>query len=165
MADRPALVLLHAWPLNSDMWRDQVSTLGSDGRVLAPDLPGFGSEPAAGADLDAWARGLSGKLRAQGIEKAVVAGNSMGGYVGLALLRVDPGLLAGLALISARAAADSPIVLTARSATIDRIDHSSGNLGFIAEDALLLLSHATRRDKPQVVAWVRAKRLRASAWP
>jgi pimeloyl-ACP methyl ester carboxylesterase len=156
MADRPALILLHAWPLDARMWKNQVVALGADGAVVAPDLPGFGNEPAAPPLLDDWARRLSGSLRGRGVKNAVVAGCSMGGYVTLALLRVDPELLAGIALVSSRAAADTPVVSAARSATIDRIQRGGGDTRFLVEDSALALSTATRQGRPEVVAAVRA---------
>lgn len=163
MSGRPPLVLLHAWPVDARMWKSQVDALGSEGVVIAPDLPGFGGEPAAPPSLDDWARRLSVKLRGQGVENAVVAGCSMGGYVALALLRVDPSLLAGIALVNSRAAADAPVVSAARSATIDRIQRGGGDTSFLVGDSALALSKATRRAKPEVVAAVRMMVADASA--
>lgn len=86
----------------------------------------------------------------------------MGGYVALALLRQDPALLAGIALVSSRAAADTPAISAARSATIDRIQNNGGDTRFLVEDAPLALSPATRQGKPEVVAAVRAMAADAS---
>src|ERR1700740_1586323 len=41
---RPVL-LLHAFPLSSAMWRPQIQSLRADWHVIAPDLRGFGSTP------------------------------------------------------------------------------------------------------------------------
>jgi pimeloyl-ACP methyl ester carboxylesterase len=163
MAGRPTLVLLHAWPLDARMWRHQIAALAPKGPVLAPDLPGFGSAPSLGPSLDDWARWLSATLRGQGVEQAVIAGCSMGGYVGLALLRADPSLLAGIALVNSRAAADTPHASSTRTATIDRIQRGGGNTRFVVEDSALMLSQATRQDKPDVVAAVRAMAADAAA--
>ena len=155
MPARPALVLLHAWPLDARMWKSQIAALGGEGLVIAPHLPGFGNEPAAAPSLDEWARRLAVALRKQGVDSAVVAGCSMGGYVALALLRVDPSMLAGIALVDSRAAADTPAVSAARAATIDRIQRG-GDTRFLVKDAPTALSSATRLGKPDVVAAVRA---------
>ena len=40
-AGRPVL-LLHAFPLNADMWRPQLAQVPPGWRMLAPDLLGFG---------------------------------------------------------------------------------------------------------------------------
>jgi pimeloyl-ACP methyl ester carboxylesterase len=151
MADRPALVLLHAWPLDARMWGNQITALGGDGMVLAPDLPGFGSEPAAQPSFDEWARRLAAKLRGQGVDKAVVTGCSMGGYVALALLRVDPTLLAGIALVSARLVGDSPVFAAARNGTISEIERLGSS--FLVANTMLSLGHGSRKN-PELVAAV-----------
>ncbi|UXX96661.1 alpha/beta hydrolase [Streptomyces sp. AD2-2] len=105
-----ALVLLHALPLDSSMWRSQVRDLGALGhRVLAVDQRGFGGRPSGGApaSLDAVADDLAETLDRKGLEHVVLAGCSMGGYVALAFLRRHPGRVRALMLLSTRAEADT----------------------------------------------------------
>ncbi|MEM9681786.1 MAG: alpha/beta fold hydrolase, partial [Pseudomonadota bacterium] len=45
-ADAPAILLLHGFPSSSHMFRDLIPRLAGDFRVIAPDLPGFGSTVA-----------------------------------------------------------------------------------------------------------------------
>ncbi|WP_042392596.1 alpha/beta fold hydrolase [Streptacidiphilus carbonis] len=107
------LVLLHAFPLSSRMWRDQLDELpgadGSGARVLAVDLRGFGGtelgedEPS----LDLLADDVALLLDRAGIERAVVGGLSMGGYVAMALARRHPDRLSGLLLADTKATADT----------------------------------------------------------
>ena len=40
--DKPALLLIHGFPLSSQMWDPQIEDLGEFARVVAPDLRGFG---------------------------------------------------------------------------------------------------------------------------
>lgn len=108
-------------PLDARMWASQVRSLGRKGEVLALDLPGFGGAPPAEPSLDAWARSLAATLRARQFEKAVLAGCSMGGYTALALLRVDPSLVAAIALVGSRTTPDSDAQRAARFAVIERI--------------------------------------------
>lgn len=95
------------------MWQAQLDTLpGPDGRaarVLAPDLPGFGATSASGAapSLDLLADAVAGMLDTAGVERAVVGGLSMGGYVALAFARRHPERLAGLLLADTKASADT----------------------------------------------------------
>ncbi|TDU04138.1 pimeloyl-ACP methyl ester carboxylesterase [Streptomyces sp. 846.5] len=107
------LVLLHAFPLSSRMWREQLDELpgvdGSGARVLAVDLRGFGGtelgedEPS----LDLLADDVALLLDQAGIEKAVVGGLSMGGYVAMALARRHPDRLSGLLLADTKATPDT----------------------------------------------------------
>ena len=42
----PAVLLIHAFPLNNSMWAPQIEPFASRFRVIAPDLRGFGeSQP------------------------------------------------------------------------------------------------------------------------
>jgi pimeloyl-ACP methyl ester carboxylesterase len=41
--DAPALLLLHGYPTSSHMFRNLIPALSGRYRVIAPDLPGFGS--------------------------------------------------------------------------------------------------------------------------
>jgi len=103
-----ALVLVHAFPVDAGMWDDQVAALSRDSQVLAPSLPGFGGTPPAGdvMTMDACADFLAGELDRAGIERAVVCGLSMGGYVAFSMWRRHRERIAGLALADTRAEPD-----------------------------------------------------------
>lgn len=104
----PPLVLLHAFPQTRAMWKRQLEALSSDFRVLCPDLPGFGeSRSSSTCSVESMADDIAAWLKYLRIEKAIIGGVSMGGYVALALARRHPQVLAGLLLASTRADADS----------------------------------------------------------
>jgi pimeloyl-ACP methyl ester carboxylesterase len=102
------VLLIHGFPFTSRMWRPQLGAeLG--GRLLAPDLPGFGASAAIEPphSVERLAEACLAVLDANGIsEPAVVGGLSMGGYIALAAARLFPQRLCGLMLLSTRAAAD-----------------------------------------------------------
>lgn len=105
-----AVVLLHAFPLHGGMWAAQVEALARKHRVVVPDYRGLGrSAPAPAAStmplLAEDVRALLAHLR---IERAGVAGLSMGGYLAFELWRQAPGLVRGLALCDTKAGADTP---------------------------------------------------------
>ncbi len=102
----PAVVLLHAFPMDSSLWAAQRPALAGAGyRVITPDLPGFGgSAPSPDApSLDVMADAVVGLLDHLGIERAVVGGLSMGGYVTMALLRRHPDRLSAIILADTKA--------------------------------------------------------------
>jgi 3-oxoadipate enol-lactonase len=151
----PTLVLLHAFPLDRDMWRPQLAALAGTARVLAVDLPGFGRSPLppepwtvdsaagqVGALLDTL--GLSGRV--------VVGGLSMGGYVAMAFARRFPDRLAGLILADTRAEPDDDAGKATRAKMID-LARTQGSAAVV--DAMLpkLLAPDAR---PDVAATVRA---------
>ncbi|MEY3990144.1 MAG: hypothetical protein RI985_1225 [Chloroflexota bacterium] len=115
------LILLHAFPLNHQMWQPQLAVLGHRYHILAFDYAGFGasywhpSTPADTTHIDALAQSLVDTLDEYQIETAAVAGLSMGGYLALALWRIAPHRINRLALCNTRAAADDDATKAARS--------------------------------------------------
>lgn len=106
---KDVIVLLHAFPLHSGMWSRQVAALSPKFRVIAPDYPGLGRstprpEPTTMESLAEQVLGVLGGLQ---VDRAVVAGLSMGGYLAFELYRRRPGLFRGLALCDTRAGADT----------------------------------------------------------
>lgn len=105
----PALVLLHAFPLDHRMWGGQLTGLAEVAHVITPDLPGFGRSQATDGHLsiDQLADWVHAFARVLGHERFVLGGLSMGGYVALSCaLRHGLGLR-GLVLADTRAGADS----------------------------------------------------------
>jgi pimeloyl-ACP methyl ester carboxylesterase len=86
----PTVVFSHGWPLNADMWENQMMFLASEGfRVVAPDRRGFGrsDQPWEGYDHDTFSEDLSQLIEALDLKDITLAGYAMGGgeiarYVG-----------------------------------------------------------------------------------
>jgi 3-oxoadipate enol-lactonase len=104
------LVLVHGYPLDHTIWYDMVSSLENNFTLILPDLRGFGLSGVAESQftMDDMASDIAGLLDHLGIEKANIAGHSMGGYVALAFARRYPQRVLGLGLVSSQAAADTP---------------------------------------------------------
>ena len=103
MSDEKApVVLLHAFPLSSAMWRPQAEDLSNEYRIITPDLPGFGSNPATATSIELMADDVAGLIH----EPVVLGGLSMGGYVALAFARKYPAKLRALILADTKAEAD-----------------------------------------------------------
>lgn len=117
------LVLIHGYPFNRTIWSAVISKLDWDGKVLTPDLPGFGDCPASKEEpaLEKMAEHVRGVLDAEGIDRAVVCGFSMGGYVSLALIERYAGRVAALGLINSQPFADSDDVRAGRRTMIEKV--------------------------------------------
>ncbi len=102
------VVFLHAFPLASAMWRPQLEAVGGKYRALAYDTRGFGkSDPGDGVYLlEAFVDDLIAFLDGEKIEKAVLCGLSMGGYVALRAAERNPERVAALVLADTRSDAD-----------------------------------------------------------
>jgi 3-oxoadipate enol-lactonase len=103
------VVLLHGFPLSGACWQQQQRQLSDRYRVIAPDLRGHGRSPAPLGvyEMDLMARDVLALLDALLIEKAVIMGHSMGGYVSLAAWKLAPERFLALVLIASQAGADT----------------------------------------------------------
>jgi pimeloyl-ACP methyl ester carboxylesterase len=101
--------LLHAFPLNGRMFEPQLEVLSEERRVVAPDYPGFGRSPRTPAQPDVryYAEAVRRLLDRLGIERVVLGGVSMGGYVAFGCLRLFPERVSGLILSNTRPEPDS----------------------------------------------------------
>jgi pimeloyl-ACP methyl ester carboxylesterase len=75
-----AVVFVHGWCCDHSVWRDQAAGLNGKVRMLFVDLPGYGKsdKPRIDYTMDVFARGIDAVLQDGGVEKAVLAGHSMG---------------------------------------------------------------------------------------
>ena len=102
-------VLLHGFPHNRSLWAPQTSALLEHGRCIAPDLRGFGESGREGPySMEQYAQDVVELLESLGVDRAVVGGLSMGGYVAFAIWRAKPELVRALVLADTRPGADSP---------------------------------------------------------
>ncbi len=101
----PPVVLIHGWPLNSDMWEYQATYLASQGlRVVSYDRRGFGrsDKPWAGYEYDTFADDLAAVIEGLDLQGVTLAGFSMGGgEIARYLARHGAARIAKAALISA----------------------------------------------------------------
>jgi len=105
-----ALVLIHAFPLSGAMWEHERRSLrDAAAPIIAPSLPGFGGTavPRGDASMDDYADSVIAAMDAAKIERAAVAGISMGGYVAFAMWRRYRERIERLFLADTRAEADT----------------------------------------------------------
>jgi pimeloyl-ACP methyl ester carboxylesterase len=102
LGEGPPVMLLHGLGATKLSWLPLLPPLAERFRVIVPDLPGHGdsSKPRASYSPRFYAGVVRRLLDAVGVERAVLAGNSMGGRVALEVAIGDPGRVAGLALVA-----------------------------------------------------------------
>lgn len=115
------LLWVHGFPLSSGVFEDQLAIRGI--RHIMPDLPGFGTSRANVGDMtiDDYARIVLDVLDHRGLDRAVLAGLSMGGYICLAIARLAPERLRGLILIDTKEKADDDAARNGRFASIEKV--------------------------------------------
>jgi 3-oxoadipate enol-lactonase len=104
------VVFLHGFPFDHTIWGEMVPLLRDQARVILPDLRGFGGSPVTDGvySMRLLAEDILQLLNKEKIDRAILVGHSMGGYISLAFAHAYPHRLAGLALVSTQAAADTP---------------------------------------------------------
>lgn len=97
-----AVVLVHGLGGAAENWVELAPELARRHRVIVPDLPGHGfSEPTGRAgDLGPYADAVLAVCAAEGVERAIVVGHSLGGVVAIRLALARPELVRGLVLCS-----------------------------------------------------------------
>ena len=96
------IVLVHGWGAGGVTWSEQLASLADEFRVLAPDLPGFGSTPPLPrSDAAGFATAIRRLVDDRGLREVVLVGWSMGGLVALGVYasRFACHALAGLAIV------------------------------------------------------------------
>jgi len=152
------VLLLHAFPLGLFMWDEQVAALESRARLVRFDARGFGGTEAGDGPLtmERIADDAAALLDHLGIEKAVVAGCSMGGYAAFAMVRRHPHRLLALVLQNTRATADTDEARANRGVLAERVLAEGAAA---AADAFLprLLGETTRSERPERESYLRER--------
>jgi pimeloyl-ACP methyl ester carboxylesterase len=143
------LVLIHAFPMGTGMWRRQVDAI-TDRPVVVPALPGFDGHPGiAEPTMDGYARDVLVSLDREGVGRAVFAGLSLGGYVLFGILRQAPERAAGLILADTRTTLDTPERRGARVRSIEKV-RAHGPAAIADEMIPGLLGPRTHERHPEV---------------
>ncbi|MDP8950298.1 MAG: alpha/beta hydrolase [Actinomycetota bacterium] len=151
------VVLLHAFPLDGRMFEPQAEALARLRRLITPDYPGFGRSPRTPAQPDVryYAEGVRGLLDRLGLERVVLGGVSMGGYVAFECLRLFPERVSGLVLANTRPEPDSEETKENRKEMARRV--AEEGVGVLIELQMeRLLAPDTLKNNERVVEKVRA---------
>ncbi len=152
----PAILFIHGYPLDRTIWEHQLGGL-SGWRRIAPDLRGMGlsDAPDLGYSMTTYADDLAALLDMLDVDRVVLCGLSLGGYIAFEFLRRWPDRVRALVLMSTRAEADGLEAKRARDAAAAQARERGA--GAIA-DAMLpkMLAPSTTAGNPALVARVRA---------
>ncbi len=157
-----AVLFVHGFPFDRSMWRHQLAGL-SRWKRIAPDLRGVGESnaPADGYSIARYADDLIGVLDALEVDRAVVCGLSMGGYIAFELMRRYAPRVSGLVLCDTRPEADTEEGRRGREELVQiALERGAEAVG----ERLLprLLAPTTLADQPEVVEQYREMTRRVS---
>jgi pimeloyl-ACP methyl ester carboxylesterase len=113
-------VLIHGFPLGSEMWHSQIQALKKSYRVVAYDLRGQGRSDTGDGQftLEFLVDDLIALLDKLKIERAILCGLSMGGYIALRSTERETDRVNGLILCDTKSEADTNEGKLARAAAI-----------------------------------------------
>jgi len=119
-----ALVWIHGFPHASAIFRPQLTLSGL--RHIRVDLPGFGASPPSSKELSMadYSREIFSVLDHLRIDRTIVAGISMGGYILMQILRDARQRIDGVIFINTRERADSDQGREDRVKTIATIERN-----------------------------------------
>ena len=158
----PTVLMVHGLGGTSNFYQVQAEALAERFRVVRVDSAGAGRSPVAdGIDIGSHAEDLAAVLDELGVDAAAVVGHSMGTLVVRELARRHPGRVSALALLGAvREPAEA-----GRQAQRDRaaVLREKGTAAVAPGVVANALSETTRREKPEVAAFVRELVMRQDA--
>ena len=164
------VVLLHPTPLDREFWRPLTRELAGV-RAIVPDLRGHGRSELGSAlpvggftrvptapvlTMERLASDVLALLDRLQLAGAVFAGCSIGGYVLLELWRKAQRRMRGLAFICSKPQPDAEANLARRAETIAKA-RAEGVSAIFDGMAQTLLGASARRERPELVAEVRAR--------
>ncbi len=106
--DKQPIILIHGFPFNYTMWTSQIRALKKDYRVIAYDIRGLGKSYVGDGQytMEFFVDDLFSLVHEMQLEKPVLCGLSMGGYIALRAVERDQSRFAGLILMDTKADAD-----------------------------------------------------------
>ena len=117
------IILIHGFPLNKSMWDKQIEEFLHNYRVIAYDIRGHGNSDAGDVDfsIDLFVKDLLGLMDKLKVDKAIVCGFSMGGYIALNAIENHPERFNALVLCDTNCSADTAEGKEKRVKTIESI--------------------------------------------
>ena len=117
------IIFIHGFPFDKSMWQPQMDYFSKINRVISFDIRGFGKSSSGNTkgSMSLFADDLIRMMDSLKIEKAIVCGLSMGGYILLNAIARFPERFEAIVLCDTQCLADSPEVKEKREKTIQHI--------------------------------------------
>lgn len=154
--NKQGIIFVHAFPLCSRMWDKQAEALQNDYRVVVYDLRSFGySELGDGHfTIDSHVSDLISIIDSLKMEKPVVCGLSMGGYITLRALELYQSKFKGAVLADTKAESDNNPTKHARADQMKMIKNGQREQ-FTENFIKAALSETNYNEKPELVEFLK----------
>jgi pimeloyl-ACP methyl ester carboxylesterase len=124
------VVLLHGFCQSHIIWDELSNELSSSFRLLCPDLPGFGQNGSlekSNYGLEEVSNSINTWLEELGIDKCILIGHSLGGYITLSFAEGFPEKLLGFGLFHSTSYEDTPAKKETRNKVISFLESHGAN--------------------------------------
>jgi len=149
-----AVVLIHGFAEDSEVWNEQVNFLQKNCQLIIPDLPGSGKSgflSEENAVIEDYAKIINALLENEQINNCIMIGHSMGGYVTLAFADLFPGKLNGFGFVHSTAFADDEKKKEARAKGIKFIEEH-GVYSFLKNTTPNLFAQKFKDEQPEKIS-------------
>ncbi|MFN3916806.1 MAG: alpha/beta fold hydrolase [Flavobacteriales bacterium] len=118
------VIFLHGYPFDKTMWHYQLDFLKSSHRLISCDIRGFGksTDETSPLNIDLFVDDLIQFMDKLSVEKAIVCGLSMGGFIALNAVQKSPDRFDALILCDTQCIADTEEIKEERYKTIANIE-------------------------------------------
>jgi len=118
------IIFLHGFPFDKSMWNGQLDSLKSSYRLIACDIRGFGksTDEKTVLSIDLFSDDLLSFMDKLNIDKAILCGLSMGGFISLNAIKRFPERFEALILCDTQCIADTTEVKENRYKAIEQIN-------------------------------------------
>jgi len=162
--EAPVVIFIHGFPFNKSMWRTQAEALKENYRVIAYDVRGHGNSDAGHEDfsIDLFTNDLISFMDKLQLNKVILCGLSMGGYIALNAVEKHPHSIDALILCDTQCAADTPEGKEKRRKVIESI-RKNGVEQYAGESIKHLFAPESLTTKEKEVAVIREMILNTSS--
>jgi pimeloyl-ACP methyl ester carboxylesterase len=150
------IIFIHGFPFNKSAWQPQLEYLQKFYRVIAYDIRGFGNSTLGDevTSIDLFATDLVQFMDALKIQKAIVCGLSMGGYILMNAVSRFPDRFEAIILSDTQCGADSAEAREKRYKTIEQIE-ARGIDEFAANYVQNIFTKKTLENRKEIVEEVK----------
>jgi len=151
------VIFLHGFPFSSAMWEGQVETVGKEYRAIIYDLRGHGSSEVGDGQytIEGHVDDLLALITTLKLDRPVLVGLSMGGYIVLRALERAQERFRGAVLCDTRSEADGNEAKLKRFTVVSAIKRI-GAEAFAKEFVKGIFTAETLQHKPDVVDRIKA---------
>jgi 3-oxoadipate enol-lactonase len=146
------VVFIHGFPFSHLMWEPQMKALPNHFRAITYDIRGHGESSVGDGQysIEFFVDDLLGLLDHLVIDKAILCGLSMGGYIALRAYELFPDRIRGLVLCDTKSEADTNEAKLKRSAIV-RTVKTAGVPVFADDFANLVFARQSFQTHPDII--------------